>query len=201
MTFDYSIGSRTLQDRYDSRRLADRLAEVKVHDRFTADDRTFIERQDMFFLATVDAQGQPTCSYKGGLPGFVTVIDDRTLAFPNYDGNGMYLSTGNISQTANVGLLFMDLERQRRLRVDGVAELVPDHPLLSRYAEAQFMVVVHPSSIYPNCPRYIHRYQLVERSAFVPRPDAVTPVPDWKRSTWAVDVLPGTPSSEPRTDA
>lgn len=198
MPYDYSIGSRTLQDRFDTRRLADRLADVKVHDRFTPDDRTFIESQDMFFLATVDAEGQPTCSYKGGLPGFVSVIDDRTLAFPNYDGNGMYLSAGNIAQTANVGLLFVDFERQRRMRVDGVAELVSDHPLLARYAEAQFMVVMQPRHIYPNCPRYIHRYHLVERSAFVPRPDVTTPVPDWKRSSWAADVLPSGPPSQSR---
>src|SRR5919112_6294772 len=118
MSLTYSSTSRALQDTFDTRRLADRLAEVKVHDRFTADDREFIERLDMFFLATVDAAGQPTCSYKGGDPGFVTVVDDRTLAFPNYDGNGMYLSLGNVGATHRVGLLFIDLEHQGRLRVD-----------------------------------------------------------------------------------
>src|SRR5690349_18091268 len=119
----YPPAARALQDRFDTRRLADRLADVKVHDRFTPDDRTFIERLDMFFLATVDAAGQPTCSYKGGDPGFVTVVDDRTLAFPNYDGNGMYLSMGNVDATQRVGLLFIDFEHPRRLRVEGTAEL------------------------------------------------------------------------------
>lgn len=186
----YSPASRALQDRFDTRRLADRLAEVKVHDRLTADDRAFLERLDMFFLATVDAHGQPTCSYKGGDPGFVTVLDERTIAFPNYDGNGMYLSMGNVAATHAVGLLFIDFERQRRMRVDGTARLVFDDPLLERYPEAQFVVRVEAQRIYPNCPRYIHKYQLVERSAFVPRATVPTPIPGWKQSDWAADVLP-----------
>jgi hypothetical protein len=139
MTLEYSTHSRALQDRFDTRRLADRLVEVKVHDRFTDNDRRFIERLDMFFIATVDAQGQPTCSYKGGDPGFVAVVDDRTLAFPNYDGNGMYLSMGNLDATGAVGLLFIDFERQRRMRVDGTARLVHDDPLMAQYPGAQFM--------------------------------------------------------------
>jgi len=195
----YHAGSRELQDRYDTRRLADRLAAVKVHERFTADDRAFVERLDMFFLATADAAGQPTCSYKGGDPGFVRVIDDRTLAFPNYDGNGMYLSMGNLSTNPAVGLLFIDFERQRRMRVDGTAEIVMGDELLAHYPEAQFVVRVTALRIYPNCPRYIHHYQLVERSAFVPRAQQATPVPAWKQSDWACDVLPaGDPARGPR---
>ena len=195
----YSPAARALQDQFDTRRLADRLAEVKVHDRFTPEDRAFIERQDMCFLATVDAMGQPTCSYKGGDPGFVTVVDDRTLAFPNYDGNGMYLSMGNVGATHRVGLLFIDFERQRRLRIDGTAELRHDDPLIAHYPEAQFVVRVHAERIYPNCPRYIHKYALVERSAFVPRTDVATPVPGWKSTDWARDVLPaGDPARTPQ---
>jgi uncharacterized protein len=186
----YQPANRALQDQFDTRRLADRLAEVKVHDRFTPDDRAFIERLDMFFLATVDELGQPTCSYKGGDPGFVTVVDDQTLAFPNYDGNGMYLSMGNVDATHRVGMLFIDFERQRRMRVDGTAALRLDDPLLSRYPDAQFIVRVHAGRIYPNCPRYIHKYQMVERSQFVPKAGTAAPVPGWKQSDWARDVLP-----------
>lgn len=141
MPFDYSEASRRLQQRFDTRRLADRLAEVKVHQEFTEADREFIQAQDMFFLATVDRQGQPTCSYKGGDPGFVTVLDRTTLAFPCYDGNGMYLSLGNVTETGRVGLLFLDFERQRRLRVEGIAELAYEHQLLDRYPEAQCVVL------------------------------------------------------------
>src|SRR5215208_2257324 len=131
----YHEGSRTLQDRFDTRRLADRLEQVKGHERFTPEDRAFIERLDMFFLATCDAGGQPTCSYKGGDPGFVRVVDERTLAFPNYDGNGMYLSMGNLAINPAVGLLFIDFERQRRMRVDGTAAVVASDELLAVYPE------------------------------------------------------------------
>src|SRR5215204_391039 len=195
----YSPSARALQDQFDTRRLADRLADVTVHDRFTPDDRGFLERLDMLFLSTVDATGQPTCSYKGGDPGFVTIVDDRTLAFPNYDGNGMYLSMGNVDATHRVGLLFIDFARQRRMRVDGTAERRHEDPLLARYPEAQFVGRVHADRIYPNCPRYIHKYQLVERSAFVPRVGISTPVPGWKQTEWARDVLPaGDPAREPK---
>jgi uncharacterized protein len=189
MSPPYHDGSREFQDRHDTRRLADRLAEVKVHDRFTADDRAFLERMDMLFLATADAEGRPTCSYKGGDPGFVHVVDDRTLAFPSYDGNGMYLSLGNLAVNAAVGLLFVDFERQRRMRVDGAAAVREDDPLRARYPEAECVVRVTAERIYPNCPRYIHRYALVERSAFVPRAEQPTPIPPWKQSEWACDVL------------
>jgi uncharacterized protein len=186
----YHSGNREMQDRFDTRRLADRLEEVKVHERFTPDDRAFIERLDMFFLATADAGGHPTCSYKGGDPGFVRVVDERTLAFPNYDGNGMYLSMGNLAINPSVGLLFIDFERQRRMRVDGTASIDPDDPLIASYPGAQFVVRVDARHIYPNCPRYIHRYQLVERSVFVPHADETPPIPGWKQSDWARDVLP-----------
>ena len=193
----YHDGSRALQDRFDTRRLADRLEQVKVHDRFTPDDRAFIAQMDMFFLATADAEGRPTCSYKGGDPGFVRVVDDQTLAFPNYDGNGMYLSMGNLAVNPAVGLLFIDFERQRRMRVDGTAAVLPDDELLAAYPGAQFVVRVAARHIYPNCPRYIHHYRLVERSPFVPRPEQPTPIPGWKRAPWAADVLPaGDPAAE-----
>lgn len=193
MALRYSDSSRKLQDRFDTRRLADRIAEVKVHYQFNDWDREFIQTQDKFFLATVDEDGQPTCSYKGGDPGFVTIVDDATLSFPNYDGNGMYLSMGNAAQTGRVGMLFVDFEQQRRMRVEGTAELTFEHELMGRYPECQFVVLVRVTAIYPNCPRYVHRYALVERSPFVPRSGVMTPTPDWKRSKWARDVVPSGP--------
>jgi predicted pyridoxine 5'-phosphate oxidase superfamily flavin-nucleotide-binding protein len=161
-----------------------------VHDRFTPGDREFIERLDMFFLATADEHGRPTCSYKGGAPGFVRVLDERTLAFPSYDGNGMFLSFGNVLRNAAVGLLFIDFVHAWRMRVDGDARLEPDDPLVGSWPEAQFVVRVTPRAIYPNCPRYIHRMQPVEPSPYVPREGCRTPVPDWKRGDWARDALP-----------
>lgn len=200
MSIEYSVQSRKLQDQFDTRRLADRLVEVKVHHAFTVADKAFIEARDMFFLASVDHHGQPTCSYKGGNPGFVTILDEVTLAFPNYDGNGMYLSMGNVSQTGRVGMLFIDFEQQRRMRVEGIAQLIFEGEMLERYPECQFVVQVQATAIYPNCPRYVHQYQLVERSRFVPRDGIKTPVPEWKRSEWARDALAaGDPAAEDGT--
>ena len=192
MTGLYHEGARELQDRFDTRRLADRLEDVKVRDAITAEDRAFIERMDMFFLATADAEGRPQCSYKGGDPGFVAVVDEHTVAFPNYDGNGMYLSMGNLSVNPHVGLLFVDFQGRppHRLRLNGSARVEPDDPLLARYPGAQFVVRVRALEVFPNCPRYIHRMELVERSRFVPRPGAEPPVPEWKRTDWARDALP-----------
>jgi predicted pyridoxine 5'-phosphate oxidase superfamily flavin-nucleotide-binding protein len=201
VTSTYHDGSRRLQDRFDTRRLADRLDERFVQRaRIDADDRAFIERMDMFFLATADADGHPQCSYKGGDPGFVRVLDDHSLAFPNYDGNGMYLSMGNVLVNPHVGMLFVDFtaERPSRLRVNGTASVDEDDPLLGAWPGAQFVVRVDATEVFPNCPRYIHRMALVERSRFVPREEQEVPVPDWKRTPWACDVLPaGDPAREP----
>jgi predicted pyridoxine 5'-phosphate oxidase superfamily flavin-nucleotide-binding protein len=188
----YHAGNRELQDRFDARRLADRLEAVKVHPTFAPDDKSFIERLDMFFLATADADGQPNCSYKGGAPGFVRILDERTLVFPAYDGNGMFLSLGNVAINANVGLLFIDFESQRRLRVNGLAMLSPDDEAMAWYPEAQLVVRVTPTQIFPNCPRYIHKLALVERSQYLPERGRITPSPGWKATPWARDVLPAT---------
>ena len=193
MSSTYHESSRALQDRFDTRRLADRLDEKFLSQPVIGpEDRAFIERIDMFFLATADADGRPQCSYKGGDPGFVRVLDERTIAFPNYDGNGMYLSIGNLLQNPQVGLLFIDFvsTRPSRLRLNGIATIDQHDDLIEQYPGAQFVVRVNTTQLFPNCPRYIHRMALVERSRFVPRVGRETPVPEWKRSHWACDVLP-----------
>jgi uncharacterized protein len=193
MPFSYSQSSRQLQDAFDTRRLADRLDERFLQRGLIDEgDKAFIERLDMFFLATADAEGRPQCSYKGGDPGLVKVVDAQTVAFPNYDGNGMYLSMGNVVENPNVGLLFIDFAGNppRRLRLNGTASIDEDDPLLAEWERAQFIVRVRATEVFPNCPRYIHRMQLVERSEFVPRENCEPPVPAWKRTEWARDVLP-----------
>ncbi len=156
------------------------------------EDRAFIERMDMFFLASADAGGQPQCSYKGGDPGFVRVLDERTLAFPNYDGNGMYLSLGNVLVNAQIGMLLIDFvsERPSRMRIEGTASIAEHNELAWEYPGAQFVVVVRVQRVFPNCPRYIHRMALVERSPYVPRSGHTPPVPEWKRGELAEGVLP-----------
>jgi predicted pyridoxine 5'-phosphate oxidase superfamily flavin-nucleotide-binding protein len=195
----YHEGSRRLQDRFDTRRLADRIDE-KLVSRGTIDDddRAFIERCDMVFVATADAEGRPNCSYKGGEPGFVRVLDERTIALPSYDGNGMYLTMGNLLVNPHVGLLFIHFEERKRLRLNGIASISEDDPLMAEYPEAQFVVRVHAEQVFPNCPRYIHHYQLVERSRFVPKAACETPVPAWKTREWSRDALPETdPARDP----
>jgi predicted pyridoxine 5'-phosphate oxidase superfamily flavin-nucleotide-binding protein len=186
----YHSGSRALQDRFDTRRLADRIEDVKVRETIDDRDRAFIESMDMLFIATADEQGRPECSYKGGDPGFVRVLDERTIAFPMYDGNGMFLSAGNLLVNPDVGLLFISFERGRRLRLNGVADVKPDDELLPTWPGAQLVVRVRAREVFPNCPRYIHQYALVERSRYVPAAETEPPVPDWKTRDWARDVLP-----------
>lgn len=186
----YHDGMRQLQDARDTRRLADRLEQVIVHDTFSADDRTFIESRPMLFVSTADAHGRPDCSYKGGLPGFVRVIDERTLAFPDYDGNGMYRSWGNLLVNPQVGLLFLDFENPRRIRVNGTARISADDPLRDQFPGAVFIIRVSAQRIFPACPRYIHRMQMVELSAYAPKADYTPPVPAWKSFEVFVDALP-----------
>jgi predicted pyridoxine 5'-phosphate oxidase superfamily flavin-nucleotide-binding protein len=186
----YHDGNRTLQEQFDTRRLADRLEQVTVKHFLDEYDKEFIESLNMFFIATVDADGRANCSYKGGDTGFVRVIDPHTLAFPNYDGNGMYLTMGNLLQTAEVGMLFIDFERQFRMRVNGEASIDANDSLISEYPEAQFVVRVKARDVFPNCPRYIHKHKLVATSRFVPKEACTTPVPSWKKAHWAADALP-----------
>ena len=197
----FGTSHRQLQRQFDTERLADRIEQKLFREHITSDDRAFIERMDLFFLATADAAGRPNCSYKGGDPGFVRVLDERTLVFPNYDGNGMYISMGNAMENPQVGLLFIDLENQKRLRVNGVAQLCPAAAVEPPYPEAQFVVKVAVQQVFPNCPRYIHKMQRIEPSKFVPRPAVRTPVPPWKRMDWACDVLPaGDPALLPQDE-
>jgi predicted pyridoxine 5'-phosphate oxidase superfamily flavin-nucleotide-binding protein len=188
----YHDGSRELQDRFDTRRLADRLQERTVRDVISEEDKAFIERMDMFFLGTADDAGRPQCSYKGGDPGFLRVIDEHTLAFPNYDGNGMYLSLGNVLINPHVGMLLIDFlaEKPERMRIEGIATITEQDTLSWEYPGAQFVVRVKVVRLFPNCPRYIHRMALVERSPYVPRDGQAPPTPDWKRSDLAAGALP-----------
>jgi len=173
-------GNRRLQDQFESRRISDRL-ESFARTQFTPDDRTFIESASYFFLATADAEGRPDCSFKGGLPGFVTVTGPSELAFPDYDGNGMFKSLGNILVNAEIGMLFIAMHgRPQRLRINGAATTSHDDPLLAKTVGAQLMVRVNARVIFPNCPRYIPDMQLVDPSVYAPRPGVEPPEPAWK---------------------
>jgi uncharacterized protein len=177
----YHDGNRALQDRFESRRIADRLEQKLTRTSFTADDKAFIESAIYFFLSTADAKGHPDCSFKGGPAGFVRVTGPSELAFPDYDGNGMFKSLGNLAVNPHVGLLFIDMhERPRRLRVNGIAAIQRDDPLLPQTAGAQMIVRVAARAIFPNCPRYIPKLALVAPSPYVPQPGCPPVEPAWK---------------------
>jgi len=186
----YHDGSRRLQDQFATRKLADRLAERLARNAFTEEDRAFIESRPLFFLATADERGRPECSYKGGLPGFVRVVDPQTLAFPSYDGNGMFKSLGNVLVNPQVGLLFIDFESPKRLRVNGLASVHDDDPLLAGFEGAQLIVRVRAEAIFPNCPRYIHQMRIVQESPYAPGEGRTPPVPKWKERPEFREVLP-----------
>jgi len=190
MSDTYHAGMRELQDGFDTRRLADRLDERLGRSAFRDEDRAFIESRPLFFLASADAEGRPDCSYKGGLPGFVRVVGPDELEFPSYDGNGQFRSLGNVRANPAVGMLFIDFESPRRLRVNGRATLLDDTGSLARHHGAQLVVRVRAERIFPNCPRYIHRTATGEVSADVPRPGHEPPAAAWKSMPIVVDVLP-----------
>jgi uncharacterized protein len=172
---------RSLQDRFDTRRLADNTEARLVLSEIPPEHKTFIESRDMFFLSTIDHQGRPTVSYKGGDPGFVRVLDAKTVAFPCYDGNGMFYSMGNLLGNQHVGMLFINFEKPHRLRLQGIASVSDYDPLLPDYPEAQLIVRVRVTEIFRNCPRYVHHYKKVEPSKFVPRSTGETPIAPWKK--------------------
>ena len=174
-------GNRRLQDQFDSRRIADRLEEKLTRSQFTEQDRVFIEGAMFFFLATADESGRPDCSFKGGTPGFVRIVGANELVFPDYDGNGMFKSLGNVLANPSVGLLFIDMgEKPRRIRVNGEASVSHDDPLMQRFAGAQLLVRVKARAIFPNCPRYIVTPGTAEASKYAPRPGHEPPEPTRK---------------------
>jgi predicted pyridoxine 5'-phosphate oxidase superfamily flavin-nucleotide-binding protein len=186
----YHDGNRQLQDQFDSRRIADRLEEKLTSREFSADDKSFIESLPYFFLATADAEGQPDCSFKGGPPGFVRVTGPSELAFPDYDGNGMFKSLGNIVVNADIGLLFIAMHgKPQRLRVNGTAKVSDSDPLLAETVGAQLIVRVTARAIFPNCPRYIPKMQLAEPSIYTPQAGCDAPEPKWKDFADFKDVM------------
>jgi predicted pyridoxine 5'-phosphate oxidase superfamily flavin-nucleotide-binding protein len=187
----YGETHRALQDQHDTRRLADRL-ESLAHSEFDENDRAFIGSVPFFFLSTVDERGRPTVSYKGGAPGFVRISGPGEIVFPVFDGNGMFLSLGNIASTAQVGLLFISFESPpRRLRVQGTARIEANEgPNAS--PGAMNLVYITASEIFVNCGRYIHNLSQQRLSPHVPDEQGRQPFPAWKR----IDVIADSLSDE-----
>jgi uncharacterized protein len=190
MTDFYGLQHRALQESFETTKLADSVQEHIVVTQIGPEHRGFIESRDFFFLTTIDHRGYPTCSYKGGNPGIITIVNSSTLAFPSYDGNGMFLSMGNITANDHIGMLLIDFETPHRIRIHGRAAVSKEDPLLKEYPGAELIVRVNLTEIFVNCPRYIHRYQQLERSRYVPQANCPTPLPQWKRIDSLQESLP-----------
>lgn len=185
----YGDQHRALQMAFDTRALADRIEQIAVKPELDDMAKAFIESRDMFFLTTIDHMGRPTVSYKGGTPGFVRVLDDTSIVFPSYDGNGMYLSMGNITANPEIGILFIDFEKPFRMRLQGRAEVIVAGPEVDLFPEAEMAVKIRIHETWMNCPRYVHRYEKVKASRYAPGVEAETPFCEWKRIDGLQDVV------------
>lgn len=194
----YSEGSRTLQDRYNARPTADLIKKATTVSSFDDDNfgyKAFIEEASYFFLAT--SSGENTdCSFKGGPKGFVKITGPNTVVFPDYDGNRMYKSLGNIIDNPNIGMLFLRFDNEEgsrylRVRINGTATVHDDHPLKDEFPGAKRIVEVETKFIYLNCPRYIPEMTLVEQSAHIPEAGKEQPVPGWKMKPGIKEALEG----------
>jgi predicted pyridoxine 5'-phosphate oxidase superfamily flavin-nucleotide-binding protein len=186
----FHAGNRELQDRHDGRRVADMLEARRRVSAFAPEHVALIEAAPFFFLATA-AEGAVDCSFKGGPPGFVRVTGPAELEFPDYDGNSMYLSLGNILLSPAIGMLFVSFDgRSTRLRLRGRAELVEDAARIAAIPGARRLVRVAVTDIFPNCPRYIPDLGAGTPSVYLPRADGSQPAPEWKGRDYIRPILP-----------
>jgi len=185
----YTDSQRRLQIEFDTIDLAERIKDTAVTEDLSELQEAFINSRNMFYLSTVDELGYPSCSYKGGNIGFVRAIDSKTIVFPSYDGNGMFMSTGNIQAMSKIGLLFIDFQTPQRLRVRGEAKCIKDGPILDSYPGADLVVELTISNVWVNCPRYIHQMDLGNESPYTPAQDGKFPLALWKRVDLVQDVI------------
>ncbi len=186
----YSDAQREIQKEQDSAVLAEAMAATIVFEELQEEHAAFISSRDYFMLSTVNDEGEPTVSYKGGPVGFVQVLNPKKLAFPSFDGNGMFYSMGNIAESGKIGMLFIDMETPHRVRVQGTATLSRDPELMARFPGANMVVEVAVTSAFINCARYIHKHKRLETSKYVPDAKGVQPYPSWKRIDLFQGVLP-----------
>ncbi|MCH8040673.1 MAG: pyridoxamine 5'-phosphate oxidase family protein [Nitrospinae bacterium] len=171
-----SQGERELQQKYGSQQRAERFYDRQVQDHLTEKMQSLIRRQEMVFVATADAQGNCDCSPRFGKPGFVTVIDEKTVAYPEFRGNGVLASLGNIHENPHIGLVFVDfLETTVGLHVNGSARIcgadhapvplslekeygtMPSKPLVERW------VVVEVEEAYIHCSKHVPLLRKMEK--------------------------------------
>ena len=177
----YGDEQRTLQAAFETGDLAAAFEATIITDALNEDQQAFVSSRDHFFLSSVNADGWPTVSYKGGPVGMVRVVDERTLEFPSYDGNGMFLSMGNIEASSKIGMLFIDMVTPQRLRVQATATVTTDVDALAAFPGAQLVVRAEIAQTFPNCARYVHKHERVDTSKYVPDERGEQPTASWKK--------------------
>ena len=154
---------KAVQERKGSRKGYARMEEKGGWtDRITPDLAAFLATRDSFYLSTASADGQPYIQHRGGKPGFLKVVDDRTLAFADFKGNRQYISTGNLSENPKAFIFLMDYPNRRRIKIWGRARVVDDDPaLIGRLRDADYAGVPEQAIVFTieawdvNCPQHI----------------------------------------------
>jgi predicted pyridoxine 5'-phosphate oxidase superfamily flavin-nucleotide-binding protein len=161
-----SVGERILQERYGTAQRAGQFYRNQVASHLTPAMREFIQRMEMAFIATGDGSGECDCSFRAGAPGFIQVLDEHTIAYPEYRGNGVMASLGNMLENPHIGILLIDFTRDLiGLHVNGEASIVTparmrefdldlpesEHP---GRRPAQW-VLVHVTEAYVHCSKHI----------------------------------------------
>jgi uncharacterized protein len=170
-----STGEHLLQAAYGTVDRAQRFYGDQVLDHLNPRMIEFVGRMDMAFVATSDADGECDCSLRTGPPGFIQILDERTIAYPEYRGNGVLASLGNISENARIGVLLVDFVTDLiGLHVNGTASIVEDTVLRGEYPDlpvdadpgrtAQRWVLVHVVEAYVHCRKHIPRLMPVDRT-------------------------------------
>lgn len=167
-------GERYVQTVTGTSARADRFYQDQMLDRLNPLMHEFIARQEMLFIATSDSKGECDSSFRAGPPGFVHVVDEQTLVYPEYRGNGVFASAGNIMENPHIGLMFLDFQRDRiGLHVNGRARLVEDDTLRGHVRglprpevpgqRAMMWTMVHIEEAYIHCRKHIPHLRKVGR--------------------------------------
>jgi len=173
-----SDGEHEFQENWNTRPRANAFYRNQVLGYLNSLMQAFVSKQEMMFVGTADKHGEADTSFRAGLPGFVRVLDEKTLAYPEYRGNGVMSSLGNISENPHVGLLFLDFtEAKIGLHVNGRARIVANDEFLRDAAAsepvredkppatgrgAELWVVVTVVEAYIHCSKHIPRLQKID---------------------------------------
>jgi predicted pyridoxine 5'-phosphate oxidase superfamily flavin-nucleotide-binding protein len=153
-----SGGEHDLQRRYGSQERARRFYEHQLLDRLNDRMMAFIGRQEMVWIATADAHGECDCSFRAGPPGFVQVLDAWTLRYPEYRGNGVMASLGNILENPHVGMVFLDFDQERiGLHINGTAHIVEAEDRNGERPRVERWVEVRVQEAYIHCRKHLPR--------------------------------------------